>query len=68
MLEVSSTEIHFLQVRVSMPAAFTIKSTLGCTNNRKEQALIFDVVDLDEPCNKELLESIKRDGVVLYGE
>ncbi|WP_290711284.1 hypothetical protein [Anaerovibrio sp.] len=51
-----------------MPAAFTIKSTLGCTNNRKEQALIFDVVDLDEPCNKELLESIKRDGVVLYGE
>ena len=28
--------------------------------------LMFDVVDLDEPCNEELLESIKRDGVVLY--
>ena len=30
--------------------------------------LMFDVVDLDEPCNEELLESIKRDGVVLYEE
>ena len=28
--------------------------------------LMFDVVDLDEPCNEELLESIWRDGVVLY--
>ena len=35
-----------------------IKSTLGCTNNRKEQALMFDVVDLDESCNEDLLESI----------
>lgn len=58
MPEVSSTEIHFLQVRVSIPAAFAIKSTLGCTNNRKEQALMFDVVDLDESCNEDLLESI----------
>ncbi|WP_160279874.1 hypothetical protein [Anaerovibrio lipolyticus] len=58
MPEVSSTEIHFLQVRVSIPTAFTIKSTLGCTNNRKEQALMFDVVDLDESCNEDLLESI----------
>lgn len=55
MPEVSSTEIHFLEVRVSIPAAFTIKSTLGCTNNRKEQVLMFDIVDLDEPCNEELL-------------
>jgi predicted nucleotidyltransferase len=30
--------------------------------------LMFDVVDLDEPCNEDLLESIKRDGVVLYEE
>ena len=30
--------------------------------------LMFDVVDLDEPCNEELLESIRRDGVVLYKE
>ena len=30
--------------------------------------LMFDVVDLDEPCNEELRESIKRDGVVLYEE
>jgi len=30
--------------------------------------LMLDVVDLDEPCNEELLESIKRDGVVLYEE
>lgn len=30
--------------------------------------LMFDVVDLDEPCNKELLKSIQRDGVVLYDE
>ena len=58
MPEVSSTEIHFLQVRVSIPTAFTIKSTFGCTNNRKEQALMFDVVDLDESCNEGLLESI----------
>lgn len=28
--------------------------------------LMFDVVDLDEPCNEELLDSIWRDGVVLY--
>lgn len=55
MPEVSSTEIHFLLVRVSIPTAFTIKSTFGCTNNRKEQALMFDVVDLDEPCNEDLL-------------
>ena len=58
MSEVSSTEIHFLQVRVSIPAAFTIKSTFGCTNNRKKQVLMFDIVDLDEPCNEDLLESI----------
>lgn len=30
--------------------------------------LMFDVVDLDESCNEDLLESIKRDGVVLYEE
>lgn len=30
--------------------------------------LMFDVVDLDEPCNEELLESIQRDGIVLYEE
>ncbi|WP_027397437.1 nucleotidyltransferase family protein [Anaerovibrio lipolyticus] len=30
--------------------------------------LMFDVVDLDGPCNEELLESIKQDGVVLYEE
>ncbi|WP_297964742.1 nucleotidyltransferase family protein [uncultured Anaerovibrio sp.] len=30
--------------------------------------LMFDVVDLDEPCNEELRESINRDGVVLYEE
>ena len=30
--------------------------------------LMFDVVDLDEPCNEELLESIRRAGVVLYEE
>ena len=30
--------------------------------------LMSDVVDLDEPCNEDLLESIKRDGVVLYEE
>ena len=30
--------------------------------------LMFDVVDLDELCNEDLLESIKRDGVVLYEE
>lgn len=30
--------------------------------------LMFDVVDLDEPCNEDLRESIKRDGVVLYEE
>ena len=30
--------------------------------------LMFDVVDLDEPCNEELLESIRRDGVILYKE
>ena len=58
MPEVSSTEIHFLQVRVSIPTAFAIKSTFGCTNNRKKQVLMFDIVDLDEPCNEDLLESI----------
>ena len=58
MPEVSSTEIHFLQVRVSIPTAFTIKSTFGCTNNRKKQVLMFDIVDLDEPCNEDLLESV----------
>lgn len=30
--------------------------------------LMFDVVDLDEPCNEDLRELIKRDGVVLYEE
>ena len=30
--------------------------------------LMFDVVDLDGPCNEELLESIQRDGIVLYEE
>ena len=30
--------------------------------------LMFDVVDLDEPCNEDLRESINRDGVVLYEE
>lgn len=30
--------------------------------------LMFDVVDLDEPCNEDLLDSIKMDGVVLYEE
>lgn len=30
--------------------------------------LMFDVVDLDEPCNEELLESIQREGIVLYEE
>ena len=30
--------------------------------------LMFDVVDLDEPCNEELLESIQQDGIVLYEE
>ena len=30
--------------------------------------LMFDVVDMDEPCNAELLESIRRDGIVLYEE
>ena len=30
--------------------------------------LMFDVVDLDEPCNEDLLESIQRDGIVLYEE
>ena len=30
--------------------------------------LMFDVVDLDEPCNEELLESIRRDGIALYEE
>lgn len=28
--------------------------------------LEFDIVDLDKPVRKELLESIKREGVVLY--
>ncbi|SFB11519.1 nucleotidyltransferase domain-containing protein [Selenomonas ruminantium] len=28
--------------------------------------LMFDVVDLDSECNKDLLASIRRDGVVLY--
>ena len=28
--------------------------------------LMFDVVDLDRECNKDLLAAIKRDGVVLY--
>ena len=43
---------------MSIPTAFTIKSTFGCTNNRKKQVLMFDIVDLDEPCNEDLLESI----------
>ena len=30
--------------------------------------LMFDVVNLDGPVQKELLEEIKRDGVVLYEE
>ena len=30
--------------------------------------LMFDVVDLDEPCNEELMESIQREGIVLYEE
>ena len=30
--------------------------------------LMFDVVDMDEPCNEELLESIQQDGIVLYEE
>ncbi|MBE6085557.1 MAG: nucleotidyltransferase domain-containing protein [Selenomonas ruminantium] len=28
--------------------------------------LMFDVVDLDRECNKDLLAAIRRDGVVLY--
>lgn len=28
--------------------------------------LMFDVVDLDKPVQKELLEEIRRDGVVIY--
>ena len=28
--------------------------------------LEFDIVDLDKPVRKELLESIKREGIVLY--
>ena len=30
--------------------------------------LMFDVVDMDAPCNEELLESIQQDGIVLYEE
>ena len=28
--------------------------------------LMFDVVDMDSGCNRELLEEIRRDGIVLY--